>query len=185
MTFQFFQLTSSVQLIGTLRYINEVNLETDVVDVLINASGICEMSSFNEASALDMRMHLETNVIGYFNLLKYFEPLILSEETHIINLFSISAKRYFPNTAAYTAGEFAKKGMLGVIENEWKKYLIRFSNFYIGAVDTPLWDDYPEVDTSKMLSTEDFQYVLNMVLDAPNTVQFPELTFMHKDGFLD
>ena len=166
-------------------FIREVEAETDVVDVLVNAAGMCEMGAFSDSSALDLRMHLETNVIGYFNFLKHFEPLILAEETHIINLFSISAKRYFPNTASYTAGEFAKKGMLGVIEKEWKKYLIRFSNFYLGAVDTPLWEEYPDIDTSNMLKTSDYKYIFESILDAPKSIQFPELTFLHKDGFLD
>jgi NADP-dependent 3-hydroxy acid dehydrogenase YdfG len=166
-------------------FISEVKNESEVVDVLVNAAGICEMNSLSDSSVLELRMHIETNVIGYFNFLKSFESLILSEETHIINLFSISAKNYYPNTSAYTASEFAKKGMMGVIEKEWKKYLIRISNFYIGAVNTPLWDDYPEVETDKMLSTEEFMYVFNSVLMAPDSIQFPELTFLHREGFVD
>ncbi len=166
-------------------FINEVQAESEVVDVLVNAAGICEMGPFSESSALDMRMHLETNVIGYFNFLRYFENLIVAEETQIINLLSVSARSYFSNTVSYTASEFAKKGMLGVIEKEWRKYQVRFANFYIGAVDTPLWEDYPEVDTEKMLSLNDFSYVFNMILGAPSTIQFPELVFLHRDGFVD
>ncbi len=166
-------------------FIAEVKAETEVVDVLVNAAGLCELNSLDETKRLDLRMHLETNVIGYFNFLKYFEPLILAEETHIINLFSISAKRFFPNTIAYSTAEFSKKGMLGVLEKEWLKYQIRFSNLFIGAVDTPLWDDYPEIETDQMLSIDDFEYMFSTIVDAPATIKFPEITFLHKDGFLD
>lgn len=166
-------------------FISEVKAETEVVDVLVNAAGMCEMNAATETTSLDLRMHLETNVIGYFNLLKAFEPLVLSDETHIINLFSISAKNYYPNTGAYAASEFAKKGLLGVLEKEWKKYQIRFTSLFIGAVDTPLWQEYPEIETSQMLSIEEFSYMFNLVIDSPVNIQFPDLTFLHKDGFID
>lgn len=166
-------------------FIEEVKAETEVVDLVVNAAGMCEMSSFKDTSSLDMRMHLETNVIGQYNFFKYFEPLILTGETHIINLFSISAKNYFPNTTAYTSSEFAKKGLMGVLTKEWKRYDIRFSNFYIGAVNTPLWDDYPGIDTTQMLDISDYRYMFNTVVEAPSSIQFPDITFLHRDGFLD
>lgn len=167
------------------RFMDEVKAESEVVDVLVNAAGMCDMNAVSETTSLDMRMHLETNVIGNFNLLRYFEPLIISEESHIISLYSISAKSVFPNTAAYTTAEHAKKALVSTLEREWKKYQIRFSNLFIGAVDTPLWEDYPEIDTSKMLNIEDFKYVFEAIIDAPSSIQFPDTTFLHRDGFLD
>lgn len=166
-------------------FISEIQAETEVVDLVVNTAGMCEMSSFKETKSLDLRMHLETNVIGTYNFFKYFEPLILTGETHIINVFSISAKNFFPNTLAYTSSEFAKNGLLGVLAKEWRKYEIRFTNFYMGAVNTPLWDDYSEVDTSKMLEISDFTYMFNLAVDSPSHIQFPEITFLHRDGFID
>ena len=68
---------------------------------------------------------------------------------------------------------------------EWEDFHVRFSNLFVGAVDTPLWQgiDNP-LDASKMLSMDDFMYVLDTVLDAPINIQFPELTFLHKDSYL-
>jgi len=36
-----------------------------------------------------------------------------------------------------------------------------------------------------MLSIEDYIYVFESILDAPENIQFPDLTFLHKDGFLE
>jgi 3-oxoacyl-[acyl-carrier protein] reductase len=166
-------------------FIREVSGDTEVVDLLVNAAGMCEMNSVEDTTALEMRSHFETNVMGQFNFLKEFERLIIHEETHIINLFSISAKSIFPNTLSYTTSEFAKNSMLKVFEKEWKKYEIRFSNFYIGAVNTPLWQEYPELEVDKMLSIPDFIYMFEALLNAPAHIQFPDITFLHKDGFLD
>ena len=165
-------------------FIEEVKSDTEVVDLLVNAAGVCEMNSFEESSDLELRAHLETNVIGYFNFLKKFEPLILSEETHIINLYSISAKSYYENTIAYSTSEHAKKAMLNVLEKEWKKYDIRFSNFYVGAVDTPMWENFSEEEKEKMLTLSDFLYIFNCVLSAPNSIQFSDLTFHHKETLI-
>lgn len=166
-------------------FIREVSGDTEVVDLLVNAAGMCEMNSVEDTTMLEMRSHFETNVMGQFNFLKEFERLIIHEETHIINLFSISAKSIFPNTLSYTTSEFAKNSMIKVFEKEWKKYEIRFSNFYIGAVNTPLWQDYPELEVDKMLSTQDFIYMFEAILSAPAHIQFPDITLLHKDGFLE
>lgn len=165
-------------------FFEAVKTEVEVIDVLVNAAGLCELGALSETTGLDLRMHFETNVIGTFNFLKYFEPFIIADETHIFNLLSISAKQYYENTTAYTSSEFAKKGMLGIFEKEWKKYQIRLTNFYMGAINTPTWDDYPEIETDQMLSIDDFLYVFNSVLEAPESIQFPDITFMHKAGFL-
>jgi hypothetical protein len=37
----------------------------------------------------------------------------------------------------------------------------------------------------KMLSPSDFMNVFSFVVEAPPTLQFPELTFLHKDGFIE
>lgn len=175
-------LTNELQI---RRFISEVKSETEVVDVLINAAGICEMGPLGETTSQDIKNHLEINVIGYFNFLKHFEKLLLVEETQIINLFSISAKNYFENTSAYTASEFAKKGLLGVIEKEWKKYQLRFTNLYMGAIDTPIWEEYSEVEIENMLSIDDFLYALDCILDAPSSLKIPELTLLNREGFID
>ena len=127
----------------------------------------------------------DLNKITSNSFLKKFESLFLTQETHLFNIYSISAKSYYPNTVSYTTSEYAKKAMIGVIEKEWSKYGIRFSNFYVGAIDTPLWEDYSEMDKDKMLTITEFIYMFNSVVDAPKNIKFSELTFLNKDSFID
>lgn len=170
---------------SVIEFYREIAKETEVIDVLINNAGICEMGPFAEAETEDFVNHFSTNTLGTFYLLKYFEPFILSEESQVINIQSISAKYTYPNTASYTMSEQGKRGLLNVIEKEFKKYKVRFQNLFIGAVNTELWADYEEVDVENMLSTQDFLYVFDSIIDAPSNIQFPDLTFLHKDGYLD
>jgi len=170
---------------SVINFFNEINKETEIVDCLINNAGICEMSSFPETSSEDIIEHFQTNLLGSYLIYKYFEPFIISEETSIFNIQSISAKYAYPNTASYTMSEFGKKGLISVILKEWSKYKIRQNNFYVGAIQTPLWNEYEDIEIDKMLSIEDYIYVFESILDAPENIQFPDLTFLHKDGFLE
>lgn len=170
---------------SVINFYREVAKETEVVDVLINNAGICEMNSFGEIDSEEFIDHFQTNILGAYNIYKYFEPFIIAEETSIFNIQSVSAKYTYPNTAAYSMSEFGKKGLVSVILKEWNKYKLRQVNFYAGAVDTNLWTEYDEIETDKMLSVEDFKYVFESILDAPEHIQFPDITFLHRDGFLE
>jgi NADP-dependent 3-hydroxy acid dehydrogenase YdfG len=170
---------------SVIKFYNEINKETEVVDLLINNAGICEMNSFSETSGSEFMDHLQTNLLGSFYLYKYFEPFIIEDETTCVNIQSISSKHSYPNTVSYTATEFGKRGLIETILKEWGRYKIRRANFYVGAVDTPLWFKYEDLEVDKMLSIEDFIYVFNTIIDAPDHIQFPDITFLHKDGFID
>ncbi len=169
---------------SVINFYSEVAKETEVVDVLINNAGICEMTPFSETSSSEFLDHLETNILGSFYLYKYFEPFIIVDETSIFNIQSISAKNFYPNTSSYTATEFGRRGLVETILKEWSKYKLRQINFFVGAVQTPLWEKYDELEEDKMLTTQDFIYVFNSILQAPESIQFPEITFLHKDGFI-
>ena len=87
---------------SVLNFYKVISKETEVVDLLINNAGVCEMNSFSETSSREFLEHIETNLLGSFYLYKYFEPFILAEETSIFNIQSISAKNTYPNTSSYT-----------------------------------------------------------------------------------
>ncbi len=171
---------------SVVEFYNEIKAETEVVDLLVNNAGICEMSAFEDTDSKDIINHFETNVMGTYYNLKYFEPLIIEEETQIINIMSVSAKYSYPNTASFTMTEFGKRGLLDVISKEWAKYKVRINNMYLGAIKTALWDEYDDesMDTDKMLTVDEFLYSFHMLLDAPENMQIPEITLLHKDGFL-
>jgi len=167
-------------------FYREIKAETEVVDLLVNNAGICEMNSFSDTDSKELVNHFETNILGTYYNLKFFEPLIIEDETQVINIMSVSAKYAYPNTSSFTMSEFGKRGLLDVVAKEWAKYKIRMNNMYLGAVKTPLWDGYDDelMDSDKMLSIDEFLYSFHMILDAPVNIQIPEITLLHKDGFL-
>lgn len=159
---------------------------TDQVHLVVNNAGICEMQSLSETSTENFELHLATNTLGPFLLFQGLESFLIKDETHIISILSTAAHYGYPNVAAYNASKFGQLGLIESLKKEWKDYKVRFTNLFPGAIDTPLWDKVgTKFSRDKMLKTSDFMTVFNFIVHAPATIQFPEMTFLHKDGFLE
>lgn len=159
---------------------------TDKVHLVVNNAGICEFGPVSEMETGIFELHLATNTVGPFHLFKFLEAFIIKNETHVVSILSTAAHYGYPNVAAYNASKFGQLGLLQSLKKEWKDHKIRFTNLFPGAIDTPLWDKMgTKFSRDKMLKIPEFMAVFNFVIHAPSTIQFPELTFLHREGFLE
>lgn len=159
---------------------------TDKVHLVINNAGMCEMAPVTEMSVEMFEQHLATNTVGPFLLFQGLDTFLVKNETHIISILSTAAHYGYPNVSAYNASKFGQLGLIESLKKEWKEHKLRFTNLFPGAIDTPLWDKMgTKFSRDKMLKTSDFMSVFNFVVHAPPSVQFPEITFLHKEGFLE
>lgn len=159
---------------------------TPKINLVINNAGICEMSSFSDTSVEQFEAHLAINTVGPFLLFKQLESFLIKHETHIISILSTAAQYGYPNVSAYNASKFGQLGMLMSLKKEWKDYKLRFTNMFPGAIDTPLWDKMgTKFSREKMLKVHEFMSVFGFVVNAPPNIQFPELTFLHREGYLE
>lgn len=159
---------------------------TDKIHLVINNAGMCEMAPVTEMSVEMFEQHLATNTVGPFLLFQGLQTFLVKNETHIISILSTAAHYGYPNVSAYNASKFGQLGLIESLKKEWKDHKLRFTNLFPGAIDTPLWDKMgTKFSRDKMLKCSDFMSVFNFVVHAPPTVQFPEITFLHKEGFLE
>jgi NAD(P)-dependent dehydrogenase (short-subunit alcohol dehydrogenase family) len=159
---------------------------TDQIHLVVNNAGICDMVSLSEMSLEAFELHLATNTVGPFLLFQGLESFLIKNETHIISLLSTAAHYGYPNVSAYNASKFGQLGLLASLKKEWKDYKVRFTNLFPGAIDSPLWDKMgAKFSREKMLKISDFMSVFEFVVHAPPTIQFPEITFLHKEGYLE
>jgi NAD(P)-dependent dehydrogenase (short-subunit alcohol dehydrogenase family) len=159
---------------------------TDKIHLVVNNAGICEMAPVSEMSLESFEYHLATNTVGPFLLFQGLENFIVKNETHIISILSTAAHYGYPNVSAYNASKFGQLGLLESLKKEWKDHKIKFTNLFPGAIDTPLWDKMgSKFSRDKMLKTPEFMSVFNFIVTAPANIQFPEITFLHKEGFLE
>lgn len=165
---------------------DQVEAEVDEIDLLINNAAVMNITPFAEQSSEDFMLHLSTNVLGAFHILKYAYPLLIEDQSHIINISSIGGKKGFPEASAYCASKFGLEGMIESVRREWKEHGFRFTTLNPGAIDTPLWEGISDdFETSKMLDPVDFIHVFDMVVNSPSNMQFPEISFLHREGSID
>ena len=156
------------------------------IHLVVNNAGICEMSPLSEMTSDSFERHLATNTLGPFLLFKHLESLLVKGETHIVSILSTAALYGYPNVSAYNASKFGQLGIIESIKKEWKEHRLRFTNLFPGAIDTPLWDKMgSKFSRDKMLKTQEFMSVFDFVISAPATIQFPDITFLHRDGYLE
>lgn len=159
---------------------------TQEIHLVVNNAGVCDMSPLSEMSVEDFEKHLSVNTLGPFLLFKHLEPFLIQNETHVISLLSTAAHYGYPNVGAYNASKFGQLGLLTSLKKEWKDHKVRFTNLFPGAIDTPLWDKMgTKFSREKMLKVPEFMEVFNFVVHAPATIQFPEITFLHREGYLE
>ncbi|MCO4792530.1 MAG: SDR family oxidoreductase [Bacteriovoracaceae bacterium] len=162
-----------------------VSQNTYGLNLVVNNAGIFEMNSLKETSSELFLKHFKTNTLGPFHILKALEDFMIENESHIVTISSIAAKKGFPNVSAYCASKFALTGLIESIREEWKKLGIRFTTLVPGAINTPLWDGVEDYSRENMMTMDDFIHVFRMVVTSPSSVQFPEINFQHKSGVLE
>lgn len=166
-------------------FFDRISEYTSELHLVVNNAGVTEFGPVSDLEDEDFTNQIDTNLTSQFYLFKNLQDFLIKRHTHIINILSTSSKYSYANTAAFCAAEQGKMGFLNAIQKEWQDYHIKFSNLFVGAVDTPFWKGLDnKLDKSKMLSIDEFMYVFDTIIDAPTSIQFPELTFLHKDSFL-
>lgn len=171
---------------SVIEFFETIREFTDGVHIVVNNAGVCEMVSVEEMDLESFEAHLATNTVGPFLLFKHLVPFLVKNETHVVSILSTAAQYGYPNVAAYNASKFGQLGLIESLKKEWKDHKLRFTNLFPGAINTPLWDKMgTKFSREKMLKIEDFIEVFSFVVNAPSSIQFPELTFLHRDGYLE
>lgn len=162
-----------------------VSKHTDALHLIVLNAGIFEMAPLIETSTVEFNDHLSTNVTGAFHILKHGMDYVVEDETHVITVSSIAAKKGLANIAAYSASKFALNGLIESVREEWEHLGVRFSTLMPGAIITPIWDaENEDLPRDQMMDISDFMHVFQMVASSPSHIQFPEITFLHKRGMI-
>ena len=122
------------------------------LDILVNSAGIAH--AFTPVGKLPLETWddvLATNLTGTFVVTQAALRLMKRGAT-IANILSMSAKRAFPNLAAYNASKFGALGFTSTLRAELHSEGIRVIAVLPGATDTPIWDTlWPDAPREKMI----------------------------------
>ena len=142
--------------------------EMPEVDVVICAAGIGTFAPIINASVAELREMLEVHVVGTFvcmrEALRRMQP---KRRGHIVTIGSHVVQQAFTECGGYTAAKMAQLGLARVLAEEARSYNIRVTSLLAGATDTPIWDDRPGFDRSKMMKPEALASFMMSIVTRP------------------
>lgn len=154
------------------------------LDVLVCSHGTGTFAPVQTAETADLRAMLDSHVVGTFlcarEALRGMQP---RRSGHLVAIGSHVAHRAFPECAGYTAAKAAQLGLMRVIGEEARPYNIRATTVMPGATDTPIWDDRPGFDRSKMMKPDDVAGFVVAIIARP-AISIDEVTVMPPAGAL-
>lgn len=158
-------------------FVEKVQLEFKHIDILINNAGIAPSSSIAKSTETLWNEIIDTNLKGPYLFMKEVIPLMKDQGGgHIINIGSILSKIPMPGTGIYVASKFGLRGLSLSVKEEVRKYNIKVSLIYPGAVDTEIWNRINgKYDHNKMMKPDDIAITVLTALKLSNTTTIDEL----------
>ncbi|HSR96550.1 MAG TPA: SDR family oxidoreductase [Kofleriaceae bacterium] len=158
--------------------------EMPQVDLLVCSAGVGSFGPVLHASVADLRMMLNVHILGTMlcarEALRRMQAL---RKGHIVAIGSHVAHRAFTDCSGYTAAKAGQLGFMKVLAEEARPFNIRATTLLVGATDTPIWDDRPGFDRSKMMKPEDVAGFLVSIVTRPG-IAVEEVTVMPPAGAL-
>jgi NAD(P)-dependent dehydrogenase (short-subunit alcohol dehydrogenase family) len=87
---------------------------------------------------------------------------------HIVAIASVAANKAFTDCSGYTAAKAGQLGLVRVLAEEARPYDVRVTAVLPGATDTPIWDDRPGFDRTKMMKPDDVAGFVVSIVARPS-----------------
>ncbi len=154
------------------------------IDILVCSAGVGTFAPVINASVSELREMLEVHVVGSFlcarEALRRMQP---RRRGHIVMIGSHAAHESFTECGGYTAAKAGQLGLARVIAAEARAYDVKVTSLLAGATDTPIWDDRPGFDRSKMMKPDDVAGFMVSIVSRPN-ISVEEVTVRPPAGAL-
>ncbi len=142
--------------------------ELPELDILVCSAGNATYAPIVNASVAELREMLEVHVVGTLlcarEALRRMQP---RRSGHIVIVGSHAAHHAFTECGGYTAAKAGQLGLARVLAAEARPYDVRVTALLPGATDTPIWDDRPGFDRSKMMKPDDVAGFLLSIVARP------------------
>ncbi len=131
-------VTNQTEIAAVQNYIEETYGE---LHVLVNNAGYCQGGFLNELTTAEWEAQQKTNVIGVFLVTKSFLPLLEKpQQSHIINVSSVSGIFGFPGMTPYCSSKFALEGFSESLRLELLAKKVFVSLVQPASYQTKIWN---------------------------------------------
>ncbi|GAB4211177.1 MAG: SDR family oxidoreductase [Synechococcales cyanobacterium] len=158
--------------------VNQVMQRWRRIDVLINVAGLGVLKQAQQITPTDLERLLDLNVKGNFYTTQLVGNVMREQKSgHILNFPGILGKFPMAMAAGYCASKYAVVGFSKCMADEWKRFGVKFTLFYLGGVDSPFWDQVNlKVQRDKMIKTHTVAEAILYTLSLPTEVIPAELS---------
>lgn len=143
--------------------------EMPELDILVCSAGTGTFGPIINAQTAMLREMLDTHVVGTFlcarAALRRMQP---RRKGHIVAIASVAANKAFTDCSGYTAAKAGQLGLVRVLAEEARPYDVRVTAVLPGATDTPIWDDRPGFDRTKMMKPDDVAGFVVSIVARPS-----------------
>jgi NAD(P)-dependent dehydrogenase (short-subunit alcohol dehydrogenase family) len=158
--------------------------ELPALDIVVCSAGVGTFGPLLHAPVADLRAMLEVHIVGTMlcarEALRRMQP---QRRGHIVAIASHVAHRAFTDCSGYTAAKAGQLGLVKVLAEEARPYDVRVTALLPGATDTPIWDDRPGFDRTKMMQPADVASFLISIVSRPG-ISIEEVTLTPPAGAL-
>ncbi len=142
--------------------------ELPELDLVVLSAGVGTFGPIANASVHALREMLEVHIVGTMLCAREaIRRMMPRRRGHIVIIGSHAAHRAFTDCGGYTAAKAGQLGLSRVLAEEARPYDIRVTALLPGATDTPIWDDRPGFDRSKMMKPDDVAGFLISIVSRP------------------
>jgi len=142
--------------------------ELPELDIVVCSAGQGNFGPIVNCSAHDIRTMLDVHIVGTLLCAREaMRRMMPRKRGHIVVIGSHVAHRAFTDCGGYTAAKAGQLGLVRVLAEEARPYDIRVTAILPGATDTPIWDDRPGFDRSKMMKPDDVAGFLTAIVVRP------------------
>jgi NADP-dependent 3-hydroxy acid dehydrogenase YdfG len=139
--------------------VDQVIRELSHIDILINAFGAPLIQPIMDVNPKTAKEVIDTNVFGTFLVTQTVMRYMITRKIGTVIMFpGTMGKHVMKNSSIYSATKFAISGFTKALIEESRRTNIKFTQLYLGGVDTPFWDS-PDIEMrvqkDKMLTPDE------------------------------
>ena len=154
------------------------------LDIVVCSAGEGTFGPIANGSAHDLRTMLDVHIVGTMLCAREaMRRMMPRKKGHIVVICSHVAHRAFTDCGGYTAAKAGQLGLVRVLAEEARPYDVRVTAILPGATDTPIWDERPGFDRTKMMKPEDVAGFLTAIVVRPG-ISVEEVTVTPPAGAL-
>lgn len=158
--------------------------ELPQLDILVCSAGQGTFEPIASMQADHLRAMLDVHIVGtHLCAREALRHMVPRRRGHIAVIGSHVAHRAFPDCGGYTAAKAGQLGLVRVLAEEARPHDVRVTAILPGATDTPIWDDRPGFDRSKMMRPSDVAGFLLELVARPG-ISVEEVTVTPPAGAL-